>query len=195
MVADIRQRVSEGNLIAPAGASAKNALIALRDAAPTRPEVEELSRALSTRLLEVSKQALAAKEYDRSALLIAAAREVGARYNEAAIGEAELNLVAARKFETAGSVLQATIVPRTREVAAKYPPKAELDRIEGWVDVEFTISPAGVPEDLTVRNARPRRIFDRAALDSLRQWRFQPVVRDGEAVAQRAVLRVRFELR
>ena len=69
----------------------------LRTAAPTRPEVEELSRALSTRLLDISKQATAAKAYDRAAQLIAGARDVGARYNEAAIAQAEADLAAARE--------------------------------------------------------------------------------------------------
>jgi TonB family protein len=195
MVAQVRQRLNEGSLIDPAGASAQEALSALRDAAPARPEVDELSRTLSTRLLEANKQALAAKAYDRSAQLIAGARDVGVRYNEAALAEAERDLVAARERETAGTVLQAATVPRTREVPAIYPTQARVDETEGWVDIDFTISPEGIPRELAVRDAKPRRVFDRAALNAVQQWRFQPIVRNGEAVAQRATLRVRFEMK
>ena len=53
MVADVRQRMSEGKLIDPPGDSARDLLVNLRNAAPTRPEVDELSRALTTRLLDV----------------------------------------------------------------------------------------------------------------------------------------------
>jgi len=94
-----------------------------------------------------------------------------------------------------GTVVQAGTLPRTREVAAKYPNQAQVDKTEGWVDIDFTISPEGVPEDLKVRESRPRRIFDRAALNSVQQWRFKPIERGGVAVPQKATLRVRFELK
>lgn len=76
LVADVRQRMTEGKLLDPPGDSARDMLAKLRSTAPTRPEVEELSRALSTRLLDVSRQASAAKAYDRAGQLIAAARTV-----------------------------------------------------------------------------------------------------------------------
>ena len=94
-----------------------------------------------------------------------------------------------------GTVVQAGTLPRIREVAAKYPPKAQIDGVQGWVDIDFTISREGLPEELKVRESRPRQIFDRAALASVQQWRFKPIERDGVAVPQRATLRVRFELK
>lgn len=61
------------------------------------------------------------------------------------------------------------------------------------MDVDFTISPEGEPENLRVRDSSPRRVFDRAALDSVRQWRFAPITENGVPVARRATLRVRFQ--
>jgi protein TonB len=89
--------------------------------------------------------------------------------------------------------LQAIDLPRTREVAPDYPSQAFINGIEGWVDVDFTISPAGVPENPRVRDSSPRRVFDRAAVDSVRQWRFVPIQDNGTPVARRATLRVRFQ--
>jgi TonB family protein len=89
--------------------------------------------------------------------------------------------------------LQATDLPRTREVAPDYPTQAFINGTEGWVDVDFTISTEGVPENLRVRDSSPRRVFDRAALDSLRQWRFVPISDNGVPVSRRATLRVRFQ--
>lgn len=89
--------------------------------------------------------------------------------------------------------LQAIDLPRTREVTPDYPTQAFINGTEGWVDVDFTISPAGVPENLRVRDSSPRRVFDRAALDSVRQWRFVPINENGVPVARRATLRVRFQ--
>ena len=91
------------------------------------------------------------------------------------------------------AVLQAADLVRKREVAPDYPSQAALDGTEGWVDIDFTISPEGVPQDLKVRDAKPKRVFDRAAINSVRQWRFEPIVENGTPVVKRATLRVRFQ--
>jgi TonB family protein len=193
MVADVRQRLTDGKLIDPAGASAKDALVTLRDAAPTRPEVEELSRALSTRLINSGKQAMSAKAFDRSAQLLAASRDVGARYNEAAISQAERELVAARELNSAQTnIVSAASLIRTRTVNPVYPESARKRGIEGWVELAFTVQPNGTVDEVEVRNASPAEVFDDAALRAIRQWRFEPVVRNGEKVQQRAMVRLKF---
>ena len=193
VVADVRQRMSEGRLIDPAGASARDALAELRAAAPTRPEVDELSRALSTRLLDSGKQAMAAKAFDRSAQLLAASREIGARYNEGAIAQAESELKAAREHnDMQTNIVSAATLKRTRTVAATYPEAARKRGVEGWVELVFTVTPKGTVEDVEVRNSSPAEVFDDAALRAIRQWRFEPVTRNGEAVTQRAMVRLRF---
>ena len=141
MVADIRQHISEGKLIDPAGDNAKELIANLRAVAPNRPEVEEVSRALTTRLLDISKQASAAKAFDRAGQLIAGAREVGARYNEAGIAQAERDLVAARElnaFET--SIVSSASLKRVgKMVAPKLPESAIKKGLSGWVEVVFTV--------------------------------------------------------
>ena len=193
LVAEVRQRMNEGKLIDPAGASAKDSLNNLIGQTPNRPEVEELSRALSTRLLSSSKQAMAAKAYDRSAQLLAGAREVGARYNESAIAQAEADLAAARDQAAQTSVVSAASLKRTRTVNPVYPESARKRGVEGWVEMAFTVTPEGRVEDVEVRNASPAEVFDDAATRAIRQWRFEPVERNGEKVAQRAMVRLRFE--
>jgi TonB family protein len=193
LVADVRQRITEGKLIDPAGDSARDLLNALRAAAPARPEVEELSRALTTRLLNVSKQAMAAKAFDRSAQLVAAAREIGARYNEAGVAQAERELLAAREQNAAqNSVVSAASLKRIKTVNPEYPESARKRGVEGWVEMIFTVTPNGTVDDVEVRNASPADVFDDAAKRAIRQWRFEPVVRNGEKVSQRAVVRLRF---
>jgi TonB family protein len=193
LIADVRQRMSEGKLIDPAGSSAKDALAALQSAAPTHPAVEELSRALSTRLLDVSKQAMNAKAYDRSGQLIAAAREVGARYNESGIEQAQRDLLAAREATALQTnVVSAAALKRVKMTAPQYPESARKRGIEGWVEVAFTVMPNGSVDDVEVRNASPADVFDDAAIRAVRQWRFEPVVRNGEKVQQRAMIRLKF---
>jgi TonB family protein len=193
MVADVRQRISDGKLIDPPGDSAKDLLAALRTAAPTRPEVEELSRALSVKLIGVSKQAMAAKAFDRSAQLLAGAREVGARYSESDIAQAERELSATREQNAAqNSIVSAASLKRTKTVAPVYPESARKRGIEGWVELAFTVMPDGKVEGVEVRNASPQGVFDDSASRAVSLWRFEPVVRNGEKISQRAMVRLRF---
>jgi TonB family protein len=193
MVTDVRQRLTDGKLIEPPGDSARDLLAALRTAAPTRPEVEELSRTLSTRLLDSSKQAMSAKIYDRSAQFLAAARDVGARYNEAAIAQAEADLARAREASAQQTnIVSAASLTRVRMINPTYPESARKRGTEGWVELAFTVQTNGTVDDVEVRNASPANVFDDAAVRAVRQWRFEPVVRNGEKVTQRALVRLRF---
>lgn len=189
LVNDVRQRLSEGKLIDPPGGSAKDALAQLRATTPNRPEVEELSRALSTRLVNSSKQAIAAKAYDRAGQLLTAAREVSAESNEPSIAATEAELTAAREQS---NFISAALLKRTRMVNPVYPETARRRGIEGWVELAFTVMPNGTVDDVEVRNASPAEIFDDSAVRAIRQWRFEPVERNGQKVSQRALVRLRF---
>jgi protein TonB len=75
-----------------------------------------------------------------------------------------------------------------------YPRRAALKGIEGWVKLEFTIMPDGSVDDVKVIDAKPRRIFNRAAIKSILRWKFKPRVVNGKAVARRATQTMEFKL-
>lgn len=75
------------------------------------------------------------------------------------------------------------VVPLVR-IEPDYPTRAEQRGIEGWVTVEFTITPAGTVEDPSVVAAHPPRVFDAAALQAVRKWKYNPKILNGEAVAR-----------
>ena len=86
------------------------------------------------------------------------------------------------------------VLPLVR-VDPDYPERAKQQGIEGWVAVEFTISPAGTVKDARVIGAEPASVFERAALNAIRRWRYSPRLEEGVAVAQAGVqVRLRFEL-
>ncbi len=76
----------------------------------------------------------------------------------------------------------------------RYPRKAARSGKEGWVKIEFTITEKGKVANPRVISSKPRRIFDRAALKAIRQWRFRPKSIDGSAVPRRAVQIIEFKL-
>jgi protein TonB len=86
------------------------------------------------------------------------------------------------------------VVPLVR-VDPEYPSQAKQRRIEGWVEIEFTIGPAGTVENPKVIDAHPRSIFEQSALRAIRRWRYNAKMEDGVAVARHGVqVRIRFEL-
>lgn len=99
-----------------------------------------------------------------------------------------------RATELGAGGTDSDIVPLVR-VDPEYPPRARQQGIEGWVNLEFTISPVGTVQDARVMEASPAFVFDRAALKAVRRWRYNPKMEGGVAVARAGVqVRLRFEI-
>lgn len=81
------------------------------------------------------------------------------------------------------------IVPIVR-VNPQYPIRAADRGIQGWVEVQFTISAAGTVKNPVVVEAEPATIFNRAALRAIRKWKYSPKIEEGVAV-DRPDVRVR----
>jgi protein TonB len=79
-------------------------------------------------------------------------------------------------------------------VEPQYPPQATRRGLEGWVQVRFTISTAGSVKDATVV-ASSHSIFERAAVQAVNKWKYQPQLAGGEPVeAPGNEVVLRFEL-
>jgi protein TonB len=86
------------------------------------------------------------------------------------------------------------VIPLVR-IAPDYPPRALSRGLEGWVQVQFTITPTGTVKDPIVVNAEPKQIFDDAALKAISRWRYNPRVEGGVAVERVGVQTIiRFQL-
>jgi len=73
------------------------------------------------------------------------------------------------------------VIPLVR-IAPEYPARALSRGIEGWVQVQFTITATGGVKDAVVVASEPPRLFDEAALRSIARWRYNPRVEGGVAV-------------
>jgi len=85
------------------------------------------------------------------------------------------------------------LMPLVR-VPPRYPGRAARLQIEGSVTVEFTITADGSVADPAIIESDPPRVFDKAALQAIVQWKFKPRVEDGQAVESRASQRIEFAL-
>ncbi len=67
------------------------------------------------------------------------------------------------------------------KVAPVYPRRALQRGIEGFVIVEFTVNTIGAVKEPFVVEAQPAGIFDQAALDAAKKFKYKPRVVNGEA--------------
>ena len=58
-------------------------------------------------------------------------------------------------------------------VQPAYPRDALRDQVAGEVVVAFTVNADGSVGDASIVSSNPRRVFDRAALDAIKKWRFE----------------------
>ena len=75
-----------------------------------------------------------------------------------------------------------------------YPLSARAKGIEGKVELVFVVQTDGSVSDIEVTDSFPGKIFVQAALRAVRQWRFKPGTKDGQPVATRVRLPLRFQL-
>ena len=97
-----------------------------------------------------------------------------------------------RMTMTAGS--DRDVIPLVR-INPDYPQRALQRGLEGWVQVQFTITPTGTVKDPIVVDAMPKSVFDDAALKAIARWRYNPKVENGAPVERVGVqTRIVFQL-
>ena len=185
----VRAAIEAGNLIAPAGASARDLLDEENDWAE---ENEQLTGDLLTELENEARSEIEAGRLQNAERLLAGAVEISgdeAGY-DALREELEFAYVAAESADVKG---MSALTP-VEMSAARYPRRAEEMGVVGWVDVIFTVSPDGTTTDIEVLEGQPAEVFDRAAVRAVERWRFEPVEFRGQIISQRAGARLKFEL-
>jgi protein TonB len=96
-------------------------------------------------------------------------------------------------FQQVDRTAEGDIIPVV-VIRPMYPREAAIAGVEGWVQVEFTITEVGTVKDPRVINAEPARIFNREAIRAILKWKFKPRVVEGVAVERRATQIIDFNL-
>jgi TonB family protein len=192
------QRIAQGRLIEPKGDSAQHYVDLLRAADPQFEGLADTRALLATRSLAEARTAMGANNLDRADAYVRAAADAGAPAAEVADLNAKIMSMRVVK-PAAAPAPEPTIIAedklkRTYFMAPNYPPRAQERGTEGWVDLEFTVTKDGTTSDAVVRASEPAGTFDRAALDAVKRWRYEPRVVGGNVVDQRVQTRLRFRL-
>jgi TonB family protein len=192
------QRIAQGRLIEPVADSARHYLDLLRASDPAYEGLPETSALLASKALAEARRLAAIGNSSGAEALLNAANDAGAPATEVAAVATEIataRAAASSPKPVAPVVLPENEMHRTHFVAPEYPPRALERGTIGWVDIEFTVARDGSTRDATVRGSEPMGVFDRAALQSVARWHYEPRVVNGIIVDQRVAARVRFQLK
>ena len=75
--------------------------------------------------------------------------------------------------EATGTKRAASLIVPVHQPAPAYPPRARRRRIQGYVEIEFSVDAAGAVRDLRIIEAKPRGVFESSVRSAVRKWRFQ----------------------
>jgi len=188
-----RERLTSGRLLNPEADSALFYAQALKAQFPSHNGLGPILDSLKAQLLTGAEDAASRKDVGVAQRMLEEARNLGA--SGASLEAATAAVASARRKADAlakpAAVRDDMIV---KSVEPEYPQKAQRRKVEGFVDMHFTVNPAGEVVDVSVVKAEPLEMFEDAAVRSIKKWKFKPLVIDGETVSQRLALRIRFAL-
>jgi len=78
--------------------------------------------------------------------------------------------------------------------APRYPRSAKRRRLEGVVELKVTVDAEGHVSGLSLFKSCGYKSLDRAALQTVRHWRFLPAKRNGQKVVSDVIVPIRFKL-
>jgi protein TonB len=181
-----QDRLAAGALLTPANDSAVSNAERLRLLDVRHPTTVQVVRDVRARLISDARARLTAGRPAEAAPLIDAAESLG---GDADLADVRAALQAAeQKAAAAAAAPKLPPLKMTRPPRPKYPSSAK--GVEGWVRVEFYVTPEGRTERVRVLASEPAGVFDAAAVEAMENARFEEFAStDARLAVQRIVFK------
>jgi TonB family protein len=181
-----QDRLAAGNLLTPANDSAVSNAERLRLLDVRHPTTVQVVRDVRSRLISDARARLTAGRPTDAAALLDAAESLG---GDGDLAELRASVATAQQaIATAAAAPKLPPLKMTRPPRPKYPTSAK--GVEGWVRVEFYVTPQGRTERVRVMSSEPAGLFDSAAVEAMEGARFEEF---DSADARLAVQRIVFK--
>lgn len=152
-----------------------------------KPEREKPEQAPVTPTLAVAREEGLDLELDVEAIAAGLGAEFGSAAGSGSDGSGRGELALSAGLSDRGPLPLVRVEPQ-------YPPQAARKGLEGWVRVQFTISTAGSIRDAVVVKSSDS-VFERAAINAVSKWKYQPQMQEGKPVETSGVqVVVRFRM-
>jgi protein TonB len=164
-----QERLASGNLLAPANDSAVSNAERLRLLDVRHPTTVQVVKEVRGRLISEARSRLTGGRGADAGPFIDAAESLG---GDADLGELRTLMASAQAAaEKAAATPKLPPLKMTRPPRPKYPGSAK--GVEGWVRVEFYVTPEGRTERVRVLSSEPAGLFDEAAVSAMEGARFE----------------------
>ena len=192
IIDDYKASVADGRLIATEDNSAQFHLERLKEIDAGNPEIQIGHAAIVARLIVRANSEAVQSNYDAAEnwLVVADGFGVGAEK----LTEVRQSIAQRQVDEQTEKVIPATELTLVRYVPPEYPPLAIRRQIEGWVDIEFTVTTAGDTAEIEIVSGEKANYFDKSAISAVEQWRFEPRLFNQQPVNQRVSFRLDYQL-
>lgn len=200
-VPDVEKAISSNNF-----AEANRQIGILAKADPTNYTLTLLRSKLDAQQKLQARQQQEAQQKAQKATELAAAQKAAAAKaeaeKEAAAKLAAQQTAASRTAPAVRRTAPAAAAPTTGETraakvvqaaAASYPIDAARNQTSGYATVQFTVTATGTVTGAHIIASSPRRVFDQAAIRAVEQSKYEPAMKDGQAVS--AVLQRRVDFK
>ena len=181
-----QERLAAGQLLAPANDSAVSNAERLRLLDVRNPVTVQVVRDVRGRLVAEARARLAANKATEAAAFLDAAESLG---GDADLADLRSALASAQQAAaTAAAAPKLPPLKMNRPPRPKYPTSAK--GVEGWVRVEFYVTPQGRTERVRVLSSEPAGVFDAAAVEAMESARFEEFeATDSRLAVQRIVFK------
>jgi protein TonB len=164
-----QDRLASGSLLMPANDSAVSNAERLRLLDPRNPTTLQVVKEVRARLISDARAKLAGNRPADAGALLDAADGLG--------GDADLADLRAAVASAQQAVATAAAAPKLPPLKMSRPPRpkypASAKGVEGWVRVEFYVTPEGRTERVRVLSSEPAGLFDAAAITAMEGARFE----------------------
>jgi len=185
-------RLAQGSVTAPENDNALYYLNQLRASDPQNAALSQLSKAVQSQILTQVRAALDGGQPAQADPLLQLAAGLG--------GSPELDALADRlrfiQYAAANApkeVAEASLT-RTKKLDVDYPANALERKIEGTVEIGYTVTAKGTVADIKVLDANPQGVFEKAATNAVSRLRYKPVLDGGKPLAVATKMLVIFRL-
>jgi len=164
-----QDRLASGNLIQPANDSAVSNAERLRLLDMRHPTTVQVVREVRARLVSEARARISGGRAADASALLDAAESLG--------GDSDLGDLRAAVANAQQTVATAAAAPKLPPLKMSRPPRpkypASAKGVEGWVRVEFYVTPEGRTERIRVLSSEPAGLFDAAAISAMEGARFE----------------------
>jgi TonB family protein len=184
-------RLAHDQLVEPDNDSALYYVNQLRASDSANPAWKPIAAAVQSAIIVRARAALESGEAAKAESLAKLASGLGGTSDLNDLNEA---IAQQQSKQSAPSTVAMNSLVTVKPLKLDYPKSALAGGVEGWVDLAFDVTSEGKVANVTVVNASPHNVFESAAKNAMSRVRFQPVMRNGQAIPVKSTLHVAFRL-